>query len=145
MRACPPSAAVDPLPEHIADLIRQGRKIEAIKLIREETGVDLVQAKQAVDRLSASEAFEDLPSGLLETDAPDADVEALARQGRKIEAIKALRERTGLSLAEAKAQVEQIPGVPASSARLVLVILAALLAMAVGLAAAVFFALAEGG
>ena len=27
------------LPEHIADLIQQGRTLEAIKLIQEETGV----------------------------------------------------------------------------------------------------------
>ena len=44
---------MEPLPEHIADLIRQGRKIEAIKLIREETGVGLKEAKDAVERLSA--------------------------------------------------------------------------------------------
>jgi hypothetical protein len=34
-----------------AALLRAGRKIEAIKAMRERTGVDLKQAKDAVDRL----------------------------------------------------------------------------------------------
>jgi ribosomal protein L7/L12 len=37
----------------IADLVRAGDKIEAIKLYRKVYGVDLTEAKQAVDRLAA--------------------------------------------------------------------------------------------
>ena len=37
----------------VADLLRQGNKIQAIKIIRETHGVDLAAAKAAVDRLSA--------------------------------------------------------------------------------------------
>ncbi|MFI2377102.1 hypothetical protein ACH5AO_18795 [Streptomyces sp. NPDC018964] len=37
--------------EEILDLVRRGKKIQAIKLYRETTGADLVEAKQAVDRL----------------------------------------------------------------------------------------------
>jgi ribosomal protein L7/L12 len=37
--------------EPMRDLVRQGRKIEAIKLYREQTGAGLAEAKEAVDRL----------------------------------------------------------------------------------------------
>lgn len=42
--------------------------------------------------------------------AHDPDVLALARDGKKIEAIKIVRERTGLGLKEAKELVERLPG-----------------------------------
>jgi hypothetical protein len=37
--------------EDILDLIRQNRKIEAIKLMREKTGLGLAEAKDAVEEL----------------------------------------------------------------------------------------------
>jgi len=37
--------------EEILDLIRQNRKIEAIKLMREKTGLGLAEAKDAVEEL----------------------------------------------------------------------------------------------
>ena len=37
--------------EDILDLIRQNRKIEAIKLMREKTGLGLAEAKDAVEAL----------------------------------------------------------------------------------------------
>ncbi|WP_371102929.1 hypothetical protein [Streptomyces sp. PU_AKi4] len=37
--------------DEILDLVRQGKKVQAIKRYRENTGADLVEAKQAVDRL----------------------------------------------------------------------------------------------
>jgi ribosomal protein L7/L12 len=43
-----PNAGVSP---EILDLVRQGRKIEAIKLYRLETGVGLREAKEFVDSL----------------------------------------------------------------------------------------------
>lgn len=39
----------DPPPEGVADLLAQGRKIEAIKVYREKTGVGLAEAKAAVE------------------------------------------------------------------------------------------------
>lgn len=36
--------------EEIADLVRRGRKIEAIRRLREETGCGLAEAKHAMDR-----------------------------------------------------------------------------------------------
>jgi large subunit ribosomal protein L7/L12 len=38
-------------PETIESLVRAGRKIEAIKLLREQTGLGLKEAKEHVDDL----------------------------------------------------------------------------------------------
>lgn len=38
--------------EPVRDLVRQGLKIEAIKLYREQTGVGLAEAKAAIDQMS---------------------------------------------------------------------------------------------
>ena len=38
--------------EPLRDLVRQGKKIEAIKLYRETTGAGLAEAKAAIDQLS---------------------------------------------------------------------------------------------
>ncbi|MEZ3180172.1 hypothetical protein KYY02_16210 [Streptomyces pimonensis] len=38
--------------DEILALVRQGKRVRAIKLYRETTGADLVEAKQAVDRLT---------------------------------------------------------------------------------------------
>ena len=39
------------LSPEILTLVRQGRKIEAIKLYREKTGASLMEAKAAIDKL----------------------------------------------------------------------------------------------
>ena len=41
----------DPVLNQVAELVRLNRKIEAIKLYRELTGVGLKEAKEVVDRL----------------------------------------------------------------------------------------------
>jgi len=54
LRATPPPAALPlaPASASVADLLRSGRKIEAIKRYREENpGVRLADAKRAVDAL----------------------------------------------------------------------------------------------
>jgi len=42
------------LPAEVMDAIREGRKIEAIKLLREDKGLGLANAKVLVDRASQS-------------------------------------------------------------------------------------------
>lgn len=94
------------LPEHIAKLIRDGRKIEAIKLLREETGVDLKTAKEAVDKLDADPAFD--PVSLDEAIAnASGEVKELAQAGERIAAIELLMERTGVGLWDAEQAVDQ--------------------------------------
>jgi hypothetical protein len=44
------------LPPEITELLRQGKKIEAIKLYRETTGVGLAQAKDQVEAIERGES-----------------------------------------------------------------------------------------
>src|SRR5258708_4993884 len=112
-----------PIPEEkmvvLADLISRGKKIEAIALYRELTGLGLKEAKNEIDALEVSLAGgtqgrraadpegERMPGAIapLPADKMTA-LSALIFQRRKIEAIKLYREWTGLGLKEAKDQVE---------------------------------------
>lgn len=89
----------------LQSLMANGKKIEAIKLYRERTGAGLAEAKEAV------EAFEQGQS-LPKTEAPGSDVDreivSLLEQGKKIQAVKLYRERTGVGLKEAKDAVDAI-------------------------------------
>ena len=58
------------IPEDVIEAIRQGQKIEAIKLLREATGLGLANAKVLVDKASRThgpkrviKSFADEPSG----------------------------------------------------------------------------------
>jgi len=91
--------------DDIVSLVRQGRKIEAIKLYRAQTGVGLAEAKAAVEAMERGES----PPPAQDAPAPediDADLWELLKSGQKIEAIKRYRAQTGVGLAEAKAAVE---------------------------------------
>ncbi|MFG2054919.1 hypothetical protein ACGFI9_12895 [Micromonospora sp. NPDC048930] len=85
--------------------------------MRQHTGLPLAEAKQVVDHLDdggspppwfATMGPVDGPAKLPVDDRVRADVTALARQGKKIQAIKLLRDRTGWKLAEAKRYVESL-------------------------------------
>ena len=90
-------------------LVNQGRKIDAIKIYREQTGAGLAEAKAAVEAIASDI---DVREELSQHGTPD---EALAREaellrmlqaGEKIQAIKRYREWTGAGLKEAKDAVE---------------------------------------
>lgn len=98
--------------ERIAELIREGNKLEAIKLLRESTGIGLKEAKDEIDRLEAELAGEEVPARE-RTEMPEeayVEVQALALQGKKIEAIKRLRDQSGMGLKEAKEYVDALGG-----------------------------------
>lgn len=111
--------------ESVEELVRQGRKIEAIKLHRERTGLGLKEAKEAIDAVEAGGTLKRPPIGrippMLELDAPratDADLRRMVQAGDKIGAIKLYRERTGLGLKEAKDAVEALAaGAPVAAPR----------------------------
>lgn len=108
--------------DEIANLLRGGQKIKAIKIYREDTGASLADAKAAVERMEMTGSFgvasmvqeaQEEPS--TEANAPEAvndmsdltgEVEALVMKGKKIQAIKLYRERTGLGLREAKEAID---------------------------------------
>jgi ribosomal protein L7/L12 len=95
----------NPLPAAVLAALRLGNTIEAIRLLRESTGLGLKEAKEAIDRHHLAARPRSFENSALATSLPAAVVDAL-RQGKKIEAIRLLREHTGLGLAQAKHAVE---------------------------------------
>lgn len=97
--------------EQARELVAQGRAIEAIKLVRDRTGLGLREAKEAVDALAAG-ATASAPALPRPTPGAGAALEAEARallaEDRKLEAIKLVRDRAGLGLREAKEYVERL-------------------------------------
>jgi ribosomal protein L7/L12 len=89
--------------QEIRALLGEGQKIRAIKVYRERTGAGLRQAKEAVEAIDRGEPFPEMVD-----DRSERELIALLDQGRKIEAIKLYRERTGVGLKEAKDAVEAI-------------------------------------
>lgn len=92
----------------VASLASQGRRIEAIKVFRERTGVGLAEAKAAVEALERGQPISIEPSRVPQGTSQEADLLDLLRQGQKIAAIKLYRERTGVGLREAKEAVERL-------------------------------------
>ncbi len=103
----------------VAQLVKAGKKIEAIKLYRELTGVGLKEAKDAVEQLAEGK-FVQVSQTITRTRTtrailnPDASQAALAEvrhlmnAGHKIEAIKVYRQHFGVGLKEAKDAVEAL-------------------------------------
>lgn len=107
-------------PEAIAALER-GRLIEAIKIVRDSTGLDLKAAKDAVERYAnqqeapvprqESDWGRGEPEGVVgmqgngPASVPPAALAALAK-GNKVEAVRLTREATGLGLGDAKRLVD---------------------------------------
>ena len=91
------------LPANVLDALRRGDVIEAIKLLRASTGLGLKEAKDMIDQ-----HFRGKPVGMVAAysgQLPSSVIAAL-QKGNKIEAIRLLREQTGLGLKEAKDAVE---------------------------------------
>jgi len=95
--------------------IAKGNLIAAIKSLREATGFGLKESKDLAEairdqRLSYEQVMRS--SGLALSPAKASgdisDLGAMARAGRKIEAIKIYRERMGVGLKEAKDAVEAL-------------------------------------
>jgi ribosomal protein L7/L12 len=101
------------LPAPVLDALQRGNLIEAVKLMRGTGGLGLQEAKQALDAYQRSKAPpskpgappSDFPKAALGGTLPPNVVEALQR-GNKIEAIRRMREQTGIGLKEAKDAVE---------------------------------------
>lgn len=81
------------------------KKIQAIKIYRERTGAGLRNAKGAVESMEHGEA---LTSGSVQWDDLAPHLTALKTEGKSIAAIKLLRERTGMSLLDAKNAVDRL-------------------------------------
>jgi len=93
-------SATESVHNRVLSLVQEGRKIDAIKLYREETGAGLAEAKEAVERVAIQPANP--------VSGKDERILSLLRKGEKIAAIKLHRERTGAGLKEAKDTVEAL-------------------------------------
>jgi ribosomal protein L7/L12 len=101
----PTSGPQDDLERQVRYLLAEGRKIEAIKLYREQTGMGLKGAKDAVEAIQRGVPTSQ-PEGV---DEPfQSELVSLLGQGKKVQAIKLYRERTGAGLKEAKDAVEAV-------------------------------------
>lgn len=106
----------DILPPAARQALEQGNKIEAIKQLRRVTGLGLKEAKDWIESYERGGEPPALPSMEPHPEGRDPNAsftlskEALdaLRRGSTIEAIKIIRERTGVGLAEAKNIVEMI-------------------------------------
>ena len=102
-------------PDGISDralaALRAGNMIEAIKIVRQETGLGLAEAKQLVEHVDRGggslpdSSFRGQFSEPEDIDMPIAALVAL-REGKLIDAVAALREKSGLGLMESKQAIE---------------------------------------
>ncbi len=103
--------------EEILKNARQGEKVRAIALLREQSGLGLAQAKNLLEA-----TLENAPSSAIQPLTPQVVMDeidlALAR-GEKLQAIKLLCDLTGVSLLEAKERIEIRMGTaqPSSSSK----------------------------
>jgi ribosomal protein L7/L12 len=98
------------LPTDTDAILRQlsmGKKIQAIKLYRVQTGVGLKEAKQAVEAMQ-QEKLQALVSETAATYTGDDAIQSMLIAGNKINAIKLYRQRTGVGLKEAKAAIDNM-------------------------------------
>ncbi|HET8823816.1 MAG TPA: ribosomal protein L7/L12 [Terriglobales bacterium] len=92
-----------PLPPNVLDAIQRRNLVEAIKLLREQTGLGLKEAKDLID------AHTDARAPVRSEFSPDAlppSAAAALQQGDKVEAIRLLHTETGIELKEARTVVE---------------------------------------
>ena len=89
--------------DQVRELVRRGRKIEAVKLVRENTGLGLAEALRAVEAVEAGGRLPQVkrPQPVMLGDVRG-QIMALKDRGKAIEAIKLIRQATGLGLKDAK-------------------------------------------
>ena len=107
--------------EELYDLLKQKRKEEAIKYIRNKYDMDFKSAKETIDKMTKTlEYFEGKNRGLSKEDFHDMfknsiisriydnDLYALIRENRKIEAVKYVKDKYNFDLEKAKAMVDTL-------------------------------------
>ena len=106
--------------EELYDLLKQKRKIEAVKYIRNKYDMDFKRAKETVDNLTEKvEYFEGKNLGLFEEDfsdnknldtseISDDNLYALIKENRKIEAVKYVKDKYNFDLKTSKKIVDSL-------------------------------------
>lgn len=123
-----PGLPTDPV-DQVYALVARGRTIQAIKVVRRETGWDLRRAKDVVERIAAGQPvpeLDDHPAGAIAPAPPSANVPAVSAEaldrirsllarGKKIQAVQEFRTASGWGLKESKLAVERLEsGQPAA-------------------------------
>jgi ribosomal protein L7/L12 len=107
------SALPAPLIE-IERLLKAGKRAEALRLYREQTGTSPTEARHALEALDMGLPGEALAASFAAPPAAlERELRSLLRAGRKISAIRLYQERTGASLREARQAVEALGVMPA--------------------------------
>lgn len=106
--------------EELYELLKQKRKIEAVKYVRNKYDIDFKRAKETVDKLVEKvEYFDGKNLGLFEEDysdnknldtseISDDDLYVLIKENRKVEAIKYVREKYNFDLKTSKNIVDSL-------------------------------------
>lgn len=90
------------LEQQVRMLVSQGRKVSAVKLVREATGWGLKQAKDFVDNVGVAQRAS-------KADQLDVnELRGLVASGRKVQAVKRVRKATGWGLKQAKDFVDAL-------------------------------------
>lgn len=90
------------LEQQVQNLMAEGRKVSAVKLVRETTGWGLKRSKDYVDDLEKAQ-------GATQADPLNIDgLQELVAKGRKRKAIKLVRKKTGWSRGRAKDYVDTL-------------------------------------
>jgi ribosomal protein L7/L12 len=101
-----------PIEAQVKALIAQGKKIEAIKLMRESNGLSLEAAKDSVEAIEQHGRSTLGEMGMMSTirlaQQLSKEVHELVASGQKVEAIRLVRDQTGLGLKEAKELVDRL-------------------------------------
>ncbi|MBI2398946.1 MAG: hypothetical protein HYV17_14250 [Xanthomonadales bacterium] len=83
-----------------------GNRLEAIRIVREDSGLGLREAKELVEAHAAGRADAESPGDGADAELPLAAI-AFLEQGQMIAAVRATRERSGIGLKDAKDRVDR--------------------------------------
>ena len=97
-----------PVSAEILSIWNSGSKVLAIKMLREQNGLGLAEAKQLLESADTGADAADSPLALNSAIPASAElrIHAAMASGNKLEAVKLLKEATGLGLAEAKERID---------------------------------------
>ena len=98
------TAKHESLPANVLHALHQGNTLEAVKLLCESTGLGLRESKDVI--CEYRQRHPTTPVGAASFNQLPASVVSALQRGDKMEAIRLLREQTGLGLKEAKDAVE---------------------------------------
>ena len=112
-RVDPTDVTITPeLAREVKDLYQQNKKLEAVKALRAATGLGLADAVRIADKLGAAgkpaatkSSTAMATSSAIGPDHQD-EIRSLVADGQQIEAIKKVRELTGMGLKDAKDYVD---------------------------------------